>query len=68
MASLNWLTQGWGYEITGSDVHSAYDYAMKAAEKLGLEEQVYGDILKIVDNDKSPGMFVKDVLGRYLNE
>jgi len=41
---------------------------MKAAEKLGLEEKVYGDILKIVDNDKSPGMFVKDVLGRHLNE
>lgn len=64
MASLHWLSQGWGYEITGLDVHSAYDYAMKAAEKLGLEEQVFGDILKIVDNDKSPGMFVKDVLGR----
>ena len=66
MASLHWLSQGWGYEITGFDVQSAFDYALKAAEKLGLEEQVFGDILKIVDNDKSPGMFVKDVLGRHL--
>lgn len=67
MASLHWLSQGWGYEITGFDVHSAYDYAMKAAEKLGLEEQVNRDIKKIVDHDTSPGMFVKDVLKRHLD-
>ena len=63
MASLHWLSQGWGYEITGFDVHSAYGYAMKAAEKLGLEQQVRMDIKKIVDHDTSPGMFLKDVFG-----
>jgi len=67
MASLHWLAQGWGYEITGIDVHAAYDYAMKAAEKLGLEDQVKRDIIKISDNDKSSGMFVKNVLGRHLD-
>ena len=66
MASLHWLAQGWGYEITGIDVHSAYDYAMKAAEKLDLAEKVRGEIIEIVDSAKSPGMFVKDVLGRFL--
>jgi hypothetical protein len=66
MASLHWLTQGWGYEISGVDVYSAYDYAMKAAEVIGLKEQVQEDIVKAVENDKSPGMFVKGVLGRYL--
>jgi tetratricopeptide (TPR) repeat protein len=64
MASLYWLSQGYGYEITASDVHSAYDYAMRAAEKLGSKEQVLKDIEKTVDHDKSPGMFVKSVLGR----
>ena len=63
MASLRWLSQGWGYEITGADVYSAYDYAMKAAEKLGLEEQVGRDIKNIVAQDKSSGMFVTDILG-----
>jgi hypothetical protein len=66
MASLQWLSQGWGYEITGIDVHSACDYAMKAAGKLGLEGQVRGDIIKIVENDKSPGLIVREVLGRHL--
>lgn len=66
IASLHWLSQGWGYEITVFDVYSAYDYAMKAAEKLGLEDQVRRDITKIVDQDTSPSMFVKGVLGRHL--
>ena len=48
MASLHWLSQGWGYEITGSDVHSAFHYAIQAAQKLGLEEQVRRDIKKMV--------------------
>ena len=66
MASLRWLSQGWGYEITGTDVYSAFDHAMKAAAKLGLAEQVRGDIKNIVEQDTSPGLFVKDLLGPRL--
>jgi hypothetical protein len=62
MASLNWLSRGWGYEVTGTDVQAAYDYAVKAAIKLGVEEQVNRDIFRIIEHDKSPGMFVKRVL------
>ena len=64
MASLHWLSQGWGYEVTGFDVLTAFDYAIKAAEKLGLEEQVRKDINEIVENDKSPGMMVRDLFKR----
>jgi len=67
MASLHWLAEGWGYEITGMDVHSAYDYAIKAAETLDVADQVKEDIIRIVNADKSPGMFVKDILGRHLD-
>ena len=67
IASLHWLAEGWGYEITGSDVYSAYDYAMKAAERLGITDLVKADIVKIVSADKSPGMFVRDILGRHLD-
>ena len=66
MASLHWLSQGWGYEVTGFDVLSAFDYAVKSAEKLGLAERVLEDVEKIVDQDKSPGRFVKQALGRHL--
>jgi len=67
IASLHWLVEGWGYEITGSDIYSAYDYAMKAAENLGIADQVKADIVKIVNADKTPGLFVKDMLGRHLD-
>lgn len=66
MASLLWLADGWGYEIAGADVYSAYNYALKAAETLDVAEQVKADIIRIVSADKSPGMFVKDVLGRHI--
>lgn len=48
-------------------MYSAYDYAMKAAEKLGLVEKARKDIVKIVYNDKTE-MFVKNVLRRHLEE
>ena len=66
IASLHWLADGWGYETTVSDVYSAYDHALKAAENLGLTDRVKADIAKIVRADKSPGMFVKDILGPHL--
>jgi len=67
IASLRWLVEGWGYEITSSDVYSAYDYAMKAAENLGITDQVKADIVKIVSADNSTGMFVRDILGPHLD-
>ena len=67
IASLHWIVEGWGYEITGSDVYSAYDYAMKAAESLGITDQVKADIVKIVSADHSPGMSVRNILGRHLD-
>jgi tetratricopeptide (TPR) repeat protein len=66
MASLHWLSQGWGYEITGFDVRAALHYAIEAAQKLGLEEKVRKDIKKKVAQGKSAGMFMKDVLGEHL--
>ena len=67
IASLHWLSEGWGYEVMGSDVYAAYDYAMKAAESLGVTDQVKADIVKIVSADNSPGMLVRDVLGRQMD-
>jgi hypothetical protein len=60
LASLQWMSQGYGYEITPSDVLSAYEYAMKAAETLGRKEQVVVDIKEIIGRDRSSDMFVKD--------
>ena len=66
LASLRWLAQGWGYEITSVDVHDAHDYATRAAEALGKQGETNKLILEIVAGDHSPGVFVRQVLGRKL--
>jgi hypothetical protein len=66
MASLHWLCEGWGYQITGADVLSAYNSAMKAADVLGDTDTVKDDIMKMVANDRSVGMFVKEIIGKFL--
>ncbi|MDD3581798.1 MAG: hypothetical protein PHW74_12350 [Desulfobacca sp.] len=65
-SSLKWLAEGYGYEVTGLDVLEAFELASQAAEKLGRVEEVNVIIGKIVGEDKSPGMFVKKILGSRL--
>ncbi|HSO19995.1 MAG TPA: hypothetical protein VLT88_11075, partial [Desulfosarcina sp.] len=64
-ASLQWLARGHGYEVAAVDVHAAYDHAMQAAAMLGMQDQVAEDLRKVVDQDASPGKFVKEILGRF---
>lgn len=66
LASLRWLAQGWGYEVTSADVHAAHDYATQAAGALGKQDETRKRSLEIVAGDHSPGAFVRQVLGRKL--
>ena len=61
--ALDWLVQGFGYEITGADVWMAYSATMKAAESLGRAAQTQDRIRQLVGNGHS---FVAQVLGRQL--
>lgn len=62
-ASLDWLAQGFGYEITGADVWMAYSSAMKAAEALGRATETRERIRKLAESHSS---FVSQILGREL--
>ena len=62
-AALDWLAQGYGYEVTGADVWMAYSCAMKAAEALGRAQETKERICKLVQSRYS---FVTDILGREL--
>jgi tetratricopeptide (TPR) repeat protein len=64
IASLHWLARGHGFEITARDVYTAYHYAMNAAEVCGSTKDTRSRIREIVEGDSSPGMFVRQVLGR----
>lgn len=63
-AALDWLSQGFGYEITGADVWLAYSSMMKAAEALGNAPQTKDRVRQLAQNHPS---FLADVLGRELD-
>ena len=66
IAAIHWLVEGYGYEITGIDVISAFDYAMQAANNAGCGEEVFIRIREIVAREKSADHFVTKHLGRKL--
>jgi hypothetical protein len=66
MASLRWLVEGYGYEITGLDVWNAYSSTLKAAEHAGLVDETRRRIEALVAKDTSGEGFVTKVLGREL--
>jgi hypothetical protein len=62
--ALDWLVQGFGYEITSTDVWLAYSSTMKAAETLGRAAETKERIRQLVSGRYS---FVAQVLGRELD-
>jgi len=66
MASLRWLVEGYGYDITGADVWNAYLHTMKAAEHAGCVNETKRRIGELVARESFGERFVTRVLGREL--
>ncbi len=66
MAALRWLVEGYGYEVTGMDVWSAYNHTMKAAENAGRKTETFERIRKLVAGEVFEGRFLTKVLGQEL--
>jgi hypothetical protein len=65
LLALHWLVQGYGYEITGADVWTAYSSTMKAAEKNGNVAEIRERVKGLVASE-TPGGFVARILGTEL--
>jgi len=66
VAALRWLALGYGYEITGADVWSAYTHTTKAAENAGCAEATQQRIRELVGKETFGDRFVTRILGRHL--
>jgi hypothetical protein len=66
MAALRWLVQGYGYEITSSDVWSAYEYSMKAADIAGCKSETFVRIRNLIAKEISGERFAAKILGSEL--
>jgi len=63
MAAIHWLGEGWGYEVTSTDVVEAYDWAMDAASRLNKIDEVSDQIRQLVASKESTSMqFVRQSL------
>ncbi|WP_049780690.1 hypothetical protein [Nitrosococcus halophilus] len=57
------MSEGWGYEVTGTDVVEAYDLAMAAASELNDIDGVVDQIWKLIESNNSGSMqFVRSAL------
>lgn len=66
LASLEWLLQGYGYDITSADVWAPYRAALHAAERAGKAAEVRARIRAMVAAEGTGDRFVTKVLGREL--
>jgi hypothetical protein len=65
LCALQWLVQGYGYEITGADVWAAYSSTMKAAMENGTTAETRDRVKALVAGERAGG-FVAKILGREL--
>lgn len=66
MASLRWINEGYGYEISGADVFMAFSAIMIATKNVGIDEAVMKEKIRQLIA-KKPGSYVQEVLKYHLN-
>jgi hypothetical protein len=66
IVALDWLAQGYGYEVTGADVWGAYGPAKAAAERLNRGAELRARLRDIGARYRKGENFVARVLGREL--
>ncbi len=67
VASLRWISLGYGYDITGLDVLDAHSAVMLAAAKAGLDEQqVKAQIHELMSSTPTGQQLLKTVLAYSL--
>lgn len=67
MLALHWLVQGYGYEVTATDVWAAYIQTMEAAERIGCGGAVGERVRQLVADQVAETVgdrFVAGILGR----
>lgn len=66
LLALYWISLGFGYEVSGADVWTAYISAWKAAGPLGRAEEVRASVCGMTDSARSGAAFIKSILGSIL--
>jgi tetratricopeptide (TPR) repeat protein len=68
LASLFWMAQGYGYDISRIEADTAASYALSAAEMLGVVNQAKEDLRAIGAKDLSMNKIVQRAVAKHLDE
>lgn len=69
LAALSWMARGHGYEITGLEVHVAFDAVMQAAAGAGINElQIKDQVRQMIAAQASGVNFVQRTLQARLSQ
>ena len=63
VAALQWISLGFGYDLTGLDVSEAYRYAREAGERIGQLDQVEARLRKVLATGSPTALWMQKVLG-----
>jgi hypothetical protein len=66
MTALKWLVAGYGYDVTGGDVLSAYSSTMNAAEAVDRKSETFERIRTLVAGEVFGEFIVTKILGATL--
>lgn len=68
LTALAWMAQGHGYELTGIDVHAAFDVVMQAAIGAGFDDQqVKAQVRQVIEVHPTAVNFVQKILQLQLS-
>lgn len=68
LIALAWMAQGHGYELTGIDVHAAFDAVMQAAIGAGFDDQqVKAQVRQVIEVHPTAVNFVQKILQLQLS-
>ncbi|MEZ5727418.1 MAG: hypothetical protein R3E48_04980 [Burkholderiaceae bacterium] len=65
-AALHWLLQGYGYEVTSTDVLEAYEHTMTAAANAGRSDEMQERVGALLAGSGRQAEFVREVLALRL--
>ena len=69
LTALHWMARGHGYELTGFDVHAAFDAVMQAALGAGLDEpQIKAHVRQMIEVQPAVLNFVQKILQVQLSQ
>ena len=69
LTALHWMARGHGYELTGFDVHAAFDAVMQAALGAGLDEpQIKAQVRQMIEVQPAVLNFVQKILQVQLSQ